>query len=240
MRPRPDGVMHALYRGMRQTLPLLLVLGAACSAGDTAPASDAGPGVDAAPLELPAGYTLTPFLSSGPVRSFSAAGDAIEPDTDYVAVIESTGGRMVIELFADRAPITVNSFVWLTLHHYHDGLAFHRVVEDFVAQTGDPKTLEPDSSSWGSGGPGYGFGVEIDPTLSFDAAGIVGMARAAALDSNGSQFFVTVAPATFLDGDYTIFGRLVEGLEVLPLIVRGEPPAAPTRMLRVTIAQRPR
>jgi peptidylprolyl isomerase len=233
-----------MFGAVRNAL-LALILLSACS-------STSSPGdVDARPVEvpdaadaaaddyyLPAGYTLTPFVSTAAEHSFPAAEPAIEPGKDYLAVLETTAGRIVFDLLETDTPITVNSFVWLTLHHYFDGIAFHRVIDGFVAQGGDPNTLEADRTSWGSGGPGYAFGLEIVDGITYDAAGVVGMARAQSPDSNGSQFFITLAPTPELNGQYTIFARVSEGLDILPVIVRGEPPQEPTRMTRVHIVEK--
>src|SRR5262249_33519822 len=150
----------------------------------------------------------------------------------------TTAGRIVLDLTEADTPITVNSFVFLALHHYFDGIAFHRVIDGFVAQGGDPNTLGADTSTWGTGGPGYAFGLEIVASLHYDAAGVVGMARTSDPNSNGSQFFITLAATPSLDGQYTIFARVSEGIEVLPLITRGEPPTDPTRMTRVYIVEK--
>jgi cyclophilin family peptidyl-prolyl cis-trans isomerase len=228
-------------RGVRTTLAALILL-SACSSSSSSGDVDAQPsGPPDAPVDdhyLPAGYTLTPFLSSEAQHSFPAAETVIEDGKDYLAVLETTEGRIVLDLLEGDTPITVNSFVWLTLHHYFDGIAFHRVIDGFVAQGGDPNTLGTDTSTWGIGGPGYSFGLEIVDGLSYDAAGVVGMARSSDPNSNGSQFFITLAPATSLDGDYTIFARVSEGIDVLPLIERGEPPQDPTRMTRVHIVEK--
>jgi peptidylprolyl isomerase len=204
---------------------------AACGSSSSQPDT----GVDA---YLPAGTTLTEFLSADAKHSFSSAGDALADGTDYLAVLDTDQGIIVFDLFEDDTPITVNSFVWLALHHYFDGIAFHRVVGGFVAQAGDPNTISGPRSTWGSGGPGYSYGVEIVGSLHYDAAGVVGMARTADPNSNGSQFFITLAATPNLEGQYTIFARVVEGAGVLPQIVRGEPPSDPTRMTRVYIVQR--
>jgi cyclophilin family peptidyl-prolyl cis-trans isomerase len=197
------------------------------------------------PYVLPAGYSLAAFLSADAQHEFAQPDMVLEKGKDYVAVIEvglkdgmghDVIGRIVLDLLEVDTPITVNSFVFLALHHFFDGIAFHRVIGGFVAQTGDPLTLDPDQKTlWGTGGPGYTFGLEIVNGLSFDAAGVVGMARSAQPDTNGSQFFITLAPATNLDGKYTIFARLTEGVGVLPQLARGEPPDLPTRMTRVYI-----
>ena len=197
-----------------------------------------GPDANAGDYYLPTVTTLTPFLSAAAQHEFAAAGDATEDGKDYLAVVETDAGRMVLDLHEALTPITVNSFVWLARHHYFDGIAFHRVIDGFVAQAGDPNTLSSDRSNWGAGGPGYQFGLEIVSELSYDGAGVLGMARTSDPGSNGSQFFITLAAAHNLDGQYTIFARVTEGAEVLPAIVRGEPPATPTRMTRVYVVER--
>jgi cyclophilin family peptidyl-prolyl cis-trans isomerase len=187
---------------------------------------------------LPKGFKMTPFVSKTPVRSFKESKYVMKDNIDYQTVIETDAGRMVIDLFEDDTPTTVNSFIWLTLNHYYDGIAFHRVVEGFVVQGGDPNTLKPDSSGWGQGGPGYEYCLEKRKKLNFDSKGVIGMARTQVECSNGSQFYITLAPATNLNQQYTVFGKVTEGLNVLDKVVRGEPPAKPTRMKRVYIVQK--
>lgn len=220
-----------------------VVLVAACGGGggdDDGSGADAPPaGADALDVELPAGTALVPFLTSAPEYSFAAAEDVTTDGTDYLAVLDTDEGRIVFDLLEADAPLAVNSFVWLTLHHYHDGLAFHRVIDGFVAQGGDPNTLDPDKTQWGGGGPGYEFALEVETGLQYDAAGIVGMARGDDPSSNGSQFFITFAAQPGLSGNYSIFGRVTEGeAEVLPELVRGEPPVAPTRVRKAYIVTR--
>ena len=130
----------------------------------------------------------------------------IDPTKDYTATIKTEKGDIVIDLFADKAPLAVNSFVFLAQTGWFDGITFHRVLPDFVAQTGDP-------SGTGFGSPGYEFANEIDESLKFDKPGVVGMANSGA-DTNGSQFFITFAPVEQLNGGYTIFGEVIEGLDV--------------------------
>lgn len=219
----------------------------ACSSSADPVIDAATPGIDSSTpgpdsgdgRYIPAGYTLTPFISSDPQHTFTGATMVLEPNTDYAAVIDTDTGLMVLDLHEGDTPITVNSFVWLALHHYFDGIAFHRVIEGFMAQTGDPNTLQPDMSTWGTGGPGYGYGLEIVASLRYDGAGVVGMARTNDPNSNGSQFFITFAAQPSLNDQYTIFARVTEGLTVLPLITRGEPPATPTRMTQVYIVEKP-
>ncbi|MBS3933499.1 MAG: peptidylprolyl isomerase [Truepera sp.] len=165
-------------------------------------------------LDIPAGFSLTPFLSDEPVRQFTEAQSVLLPDTDYAAVIDTSRGRLVIDLF-EQTPITVNSLVFLARHRYFDGIVFHRVLDGFMAQTGDP-------TGTGRGGPGYQFEDEIVPGLVHDQKGVVSMANAGP-NTNGSQFFITFAATPWLDGRHTVFGRVVEGLEVLDALTRIDP-----------------
>jgi cyclophilin family peptidyl-prolyl cis-trans isomerase len=126
---------------------------------------------------------------------------------EYEATIITNDGAMTFELYADKAPLTVNNFVSLSRDGFYDGLTFHRVLEGFMAQGGDPTGI-------GTGSPGYRFEDEIDPSLVFDARGILAMANSGP-DTNGSQFFITFAAASHLDGNYSIFGKLIEGDNVL-------------------------
>ncbi len=201
---------------------------------------DAGTPAPDAGLYLPSGFTLTPFLSEERVGSFTAPGGTLDPARDYAAVLETDAGRMVVDLTDVETPITVGSFVWLARHHFFDGIAFHRVIEGFMAQTGDPESLSSDTSRWGTGGPGYEFGLEIVPSLRFDGAGVLGMARAESPDTNGSQFFITFRATAHLDGMYTVFGRVIEGEGTLVRIARGEPPATPSRITRAYVIERAR
>ncbi|MBM4428551.1 MAG: peptidylprolyl isomerase [Chloroflexi bacterium] len=143
----------------------------------------------------------------------------IDVEKKYFATFEmEKGGEFVIELYPDKAPITVNSFVFLAREGFFDGVTFHRVLEDFMAQGGDP-------TGTGGGGPGYRF-VNEDSDLNFDKEGVVAMANAGR-DTNGSQFFITFGPAEFLDGGYTIFGQVIEGMDVVNSITRRDPQMNP-------------
>lgn len=132
---------------------------------------------------------------------------AIDMLKQYTATVKTTKGDIVIELYADKAPLAVNSFIFLARNVWFNGVTFHRVIPGFVAQAGDP-------SGTGYGGPGYAFKNEIAPGLKFDREGVVGMASAGP-DSNGSQFFITLGPAPNLDGSYTIFGQVISGMDVV-------------------------
>lgn len=143
----------------------------------------------------------------------------IDPNKEYFATVKmSKGGEFVIQLFPDKAPITVNNFVFLAREGYYNGTTFHRVLEDFMAQGGDP-------TGTGTGGPGYEF-VNEDSELTFDKPGVVAMANHGR-DTNGSQFFITFAPKEYLNGGYTIFGQVTEGMEVVNGITRRDPQQNP-------------
>ena len=139
----------------------------------------------------------------------------IDPANQYVATIQTEKGDIVIELFPEQAPLAVNNFVFLARDGWYDGVTFHRVLPGFVAQAGDP-------SGTGFGGPGYAFGNEISPDLQFDQAGVVAMANAGP-DSNGSQFFITLDAAPNLEGGYTIFGQVIEGMDVVQQLTARDP-----------------
>ena len=188
-------------------------------AGDGAeqdPAAAAPPAsAEIDPALVPEGYdALAPLVDERRI-SFESAEEVLDPALDYAAVIETNRGVMVIDLFQDETPMTVNNFVFLTLQRYYDGIVFHRVLEDFMAQTGDP-------TGTGTGGPGYRFEDEIVDGLSHDAPGIVSMANAGP-GTNGSQFFITFAATPWLDGNHTVFGRVIDGDEVLDAITRVDP-----------------
>lgn len=177
------------------------------------------------------GYTAVPHLSDARVTAFDAARDVLEPGVDYRAAIETDRGTLVVDLEQDRTPRTVNNFVFLALHKYFDGIVFHRVLEDFMAQTGDP-------TGTGRGGPGYRFADEFHPELRHDGPGVLSMANAGP-GTNGSQFFVTFTATPWLDGKHAVFGRVIEGVEVLDALTRIDPSrpggAKPDAMRSVTV-----
>ena len=128
-------------------------------------------------------------------------------------------GTIVIEFYPEDAPNTVHNFLKLVESGFYDGVVFHRIIPNFMIQTGDPNTIGPDSdrSLWGQGGPGYKINEEFN-TLQHDR-GVVSMARSSHPDSAGSQFFIVVKDAHFLDGKYTAFGRVISGMDVADKIV---------------------
>ena len=171
----------------------------------------------------PAGFEAIPPLSDERKLTFGGAAPVLEEGVDYHALLETSQGDIIIDLFEERAPETVNNFVFLALHNYYDGVPFHRVLEDFMAQTGDP-------TGTGRGGPGYTFADEIHPDLDHDSRGVVSMANAGP-DTNGSQFFITLVATPWLDGRHAVFGEVVEGDEVLDELQRVDP-STPTAVLR--------
>ncbi|THF84829.1 peptidylprolyl isomerase [Deinococcus sp. KSM4-11] len=195
---------------MKRSLLLMAVLSSSATA-QTTPAT---------PAPAPA-FTPVPAMSPTPVRSFKEPAWVIDPAKTYRAVLITGEGDVTVELAARAAPKAVNNFVFLALNHFYDGTRFHRVIDGFMAQGGDPLSADPAlKSRWGTGGPGYGFYVEFDQGLTFSAAGMLAMARSQSLYSQGSQFFITLAPADFLSGKYTVFGRVVDGQDILAKLTR--------------------
>lgn len=144
---------------------------------------------------------------------------SIDPDKQYSATFQmENGGEFIVQLFPDKAPVTVNNFVFLARQGYYDGTTFHRVLEGEMAQGGDP-------TGTGMGGPGYQFEDEFSD-LTFDRPGLLAMANAGA-NTNGSQFFITYAPTPHLDGKHTIFGEVVEGMDVVNALTRRDPQQNP-------------
>ncbi len=146
----------------------------------------------------------------------------IDVNKKYFATVKmAKGGEFVIQLFPEKAPRTVNNFVFLARDGYYDGTTFHRVLEGFMAQGGDP-------TGTGSGGPGYQFEYEAND-LTFDKPGVVAMANTGpATPTNGSQFFITFVPTPQLNEGYTIFGQVTEGMDVVDNITRRDPDQNPT------------
>jgi cyclophilin family peptidyl-prolyl cis-trans isomerase len=133
------------------------------------------------------------------------------------AVIRTHLGDITLKLFPEVAPNHVNNFIELAQKGFYNGTTFHRVVPKFVIQGGDPNTKNPDRSKHGMGGPGHQIKAEFNKKL--HRRGTLSMARSAHPDSAGSQFFICVADSSFLDGQYTVFGEVVKGMEVVDKIV---------------------
>ena len=138
----------------------------------------------------------------------------IDPSKSYRATIETSRGTIELEFAAEHAPVTVNNFVFLAREGYYDGVSFHRVIDDFMIQGGDP-------TGTGSGGPGYTFEDEFDGNPLTHERGVISMANAGPA-TNGSQFFITHAPQPHLNGKHTVFGKVAKGQDVVDAIREGD------------------
>ncbi|MBW7880388.1 MAG: peptidylprolyl isomerase [Anaerolineae bacterium] len=148
-------------------------------------------------------------------EQFETAKDVLEAGIDYRAIFCTDAGAIYVDLLEDYTPLTVNSFVFLAYNNFYNGTIFHRVIADFMAQGGDP-------TGTGTGGPGYQFADEPVPFLFFDRPGWLAMANAGP-GTNGSQFFITTAPAQHLDYQHTIFGEVLEGQDAVTSILLRDP-----------------
>ena len=224
-------------------IPSLALIAAASIACSSSPEPAAAPPPAVAPVPPPTAVLAAPAqtaVSAPPaskVLSWSSP-PAMEIDVskNYTAVFElEKGGKFTVELYAKEVPNTINSFVFLSRQGFYDGVTFHRVLEGFMAQGGDP-------TGTGTGGPGYKFDNEIHPDLRHDSAGILSMANSGVRNgrgTNGSQFFITFLPTPALDGHgkdctaprtscHTVFGKVIEGMDVVNNISLRNPQAART------------
>jgi peptidyl-prolyl cis-trans isomerase B (cyclophilin B) len=138
----------------------------------------------------------------------------IDADQTYTVSIDTNRGEIKLELYPQHAPQTVNNFVFLAKQGFYDGVTFHRVIADFMIQTGDP-------TGTGRGGPGYRFGDEFKGNSLRHERGVISMANAGP-NTNGSQFFITHVPTPHLDGRHTVFGKVTSGLDVVDAIQQGD------------------
>jgi len=148
----------------------------------------------------------------------------IDREKIYNVVIETDRGGITLELFPQHAPKTVNNFVFLAREGFYDGVVFHRVIDDFVIQGGDP-------TGTGRGGPGYQFEDETRGNPLRHVKGAISMANAGP-DTNGSQFFITHSPQPHLDGNHTVFGKVVAGQDVVDAIRQGD------RMIKLEVTEK--
>jgi cyclophilin family peptidyl-prolyl cis-trans isomerase len=156
----------------------------------------------------------------------------IDPKKSYSAVLNTDKGDITVKLFADKVPLTVNNFVFLSRQSYYDGTIFHRVISDFMVQGGDP-------TGTGMGGPGYRFSDEFNSGLRHDKPGILSMANAGP-NTNGSQFFITHVPTPWLDNKHSVFGQVTDGMKVLLSIPPRDPSkkdSPAVKLLSVTILE---
>ncbi len=162
-----------------------------------------------------------PMSTSKPMTYSASPPMTIDTDKQYTATIETGKGNLVLELFASDVPVTVNNFVFLAREGFYDGTTFHRVIADFMAQGGDP-------TGTGRGGPGYKFADEF--TKHTHVTGALSMANAGP-NTNGSQFFILYSPQHHLDGKHSVFGQLIDGMDILKAIKNGD------TIARITIGE---
>src|SRR6185437_15034202 len=161
------------------------------------------------------------------VLLLAAGGPVSAADPENTLYLDVPKGRVVIEMRPDIAPNTVARIKELARRKFYDGIVFHRVIAGFMAQTGDPK---------GDGTGGSGQKLKAEFSREHHVRGTVSMARAQDPDSADSQFFICFAPAPFLDGKYTIFGKVTAGMEFIDAIAKGEPPAKPDKIIKMQVA----
>jgi len=165
-------------------------------------------------------FSITLSLSqsfSQEARHKKFSPEEVKKMSEQQAIIHTTLGDITLKFFPEVAPNHVNNFIELAQKGFYNGTIFHRVVPKFVIQGGDPNSKHPDRSKHGTGGPGHSVKAEFSNTP--HQRGTLSMARSAHPDSAGSQFFICVAAAPFLDGKYTVFGEVVKGMEVADKIV---------------------
>ena len=205
----------------------------ACGADET-PIADTGPTATVRPVTAtPVGQATGAVPTPKSLRFSQPPPMTIDQNKRYFATIDIDGkGKVRLELYPKKAPITVNSFVFLARQGFYDGVSFHRVIAGFVAQGGDP-------TGTGSGGPGYQFVNEISDLR--HTRGALSMANSGP-NTNGSQFYICLADQPALDGTYSVFGQVVEGMDVVLSIKLRDPQQAPNapvgdRMRSVTILE---
>jgi peptidyl-prolyl cis-trans isomerase A (cyclophilin A) len=157
--------------------------------------------------------------------------------TNPIVVIETNQGTIKAEMFMDKTPITAGNFIKLAKNGYYNGVIFHRIIDGFMIQGGDP-------TGTGRGGPGYNIKDEFDPTLRHTSEGTFSMANTGQPNTGGSQFFITLAPTPFLNDKHSVFGRVVEGIEVVRTIGKSKTdaddrPLQEVRMERVSVIETP-
>lgn len=187
------------------------------------------------PMDLWSVEAVTKLTLLESIQYTSCPPITIDTTKQYVATIETEKGDIVAELYPLEAPLAVNNFVFLARNGWFDGVTFHRVIPDYVAQAGDP-------TGTGFGGPGFAFDNEISDNLTFNKAGVLAMANAGP-GSNGSQFFITYTPQPDLNGNYTIFGKVIEGMDVVENLTPRDPSTDVTlppgdKILNITIEEK--
>ena len=192
---------------------------AACGSGGDDDQVDVAGDAEGTPTDEAPTIAFSEACQKTDLKQFATAPPRIiDTSKSYVATIKMANGDIVLELFSD-VPITTNNFVFLACKGYYDGVTFHRVIPDFVAQGGDP-------TGTGSGGPGYAIDDEDDGDHTFEA-GVISMANSGP-NTAGSQFFITYSPQPGLETNFTVFGRVIEGMDVVEQITPRDPQASPT------------
>jgi peptidyl-prolyl cis-trans isomerase B (cyclophilin B) len=193
----------------RILLPLVILAACSSETSSTSSSSSGSSGTSSGTSGSPE-PTPTP---TGEKKQYSAPAQVIDASKTYRATLVTAKGTIELSLDAKKAPITVNNFVFLSREKFYDGLTFHRVEPGFVIQGGDPKGT-------GTGGPGYTIQDEASGLLHVEGA--LAMAKTSAPNSAGSQFYITLAPQTSLDGKYTVFGKVESGMDVVKAIQKGD------------------
>ena len=204
--------------------------------GQPATATPAGP-ASSPTAEPPPTPTIVSARQVSRLQYSSAPAMALDTSSDYAAEFRTNYGNFRIDLLEAETPLTVNNFVFLAQQGYYDGLIFHRVIENFMIQGGDP-------SGTGGGGPGYLFRDEIVAGLVFDSPGMLAMANRGPA-TNGSQFFITTVPTPHLNGNHTIFGEVTQGQSVVDAISQvttdaRDKPLQPVMIESIDILQMPK
>lgn len=193
------------------------------------------PGCASQPQAVPVA-SMAPVTSAAPAVKTAVPATTVQPvernENVKKAKIETTLGVIEVELYADKAPKTVENFTTLADKGFYNGIIFHRVIPNFMVQTGDP-------TGTGMGGPGYKFKDEFNKTLRHDKPGVLSMANSGP-NTNGSQFFITVVPTPWLDDRHSVFGQVTAGMDVVTKIVsvprdRNDKPLQEIKMEKVTI-----
>lgn len=213
---------HALFLG---TVLLATSLFAAC-ANPTQQSTNSQPiqigNKVLSDTKVQATQTETERETTMPAKTYKELTDFKEIQATQ-AVLETTKGTIVIDLFREKTPLTTANFLNLIDEGFYDGIVFHRVIPDFMAQVGDPLTKDPSTPEayWGTGGPDYKIMDEFHEDLKHDDAGILSMANAGP-NTGGSQIFITYGPQPHLDGKHAVFGKVAEGMDVLESITQGD------------------
>jgi peptidyl-prolyl cis-trans isomerase B (cyclophilin B) len=202
--------------------------GSAAAGGEVHAPGDYGPIIATCGSQVSGGNEMSKIaeIERTGKRSFSSGPEqVIDADKTYIAKLETDKGNITIELATKAAPTTVNNFVFLSCNGFYDGLNFHRVITQppFMIQGGDPR-------GDGTGGPGYRFADEFSPDWKHDT-GVLSMANAGP-NTNGSQFFITLAPQPHLDGRHSVFGKVTEGMDIVRAIRQGD------KITRIDIEER--